>query len=187
ADWRLGMMLQAGATGTSVAGLNARSTSVDAGLGLYGGRQWGDTSLSLGATLTRHDISASRDISIPGFSDALTAHYAAGTAQAFARLSHEVDLGAVSLIPYAGLSHVRHATDAFTETGGPAALSTAANLIEATFATLGLGAEHKLVIDDDMLLTVSGGIGWQHAFAETPSALHSLAGGTSFAVLGAPV
>jgi outer membrane autotransporter protein len=38
-----------------------------------------------------------------------------------------------------------------------------------------------------MLLTASGSVGWQHAFADRPSATHKLAGGTSFAVLGTPV
>lgn len=186
-DWRLGVMVQAGTTGTAVAGLNSFSTGIDYGIGVYGGRQWGNTRLALGATFTRHDISASREVAFPGFSDELTARYSAGTAQAFTRLSHEFELGAVSLTPYAGLSHVSHATDGLTETGGPAALTSAASLIDATFATLGLGIERKVVVADDMLLTVGGGIGWQHAFADTPSALHSLAGGTGFAVPGAPI
>ena len=186
-DWRLGAMVQAGTTGTAVAGRNSSSTGIDYGVGVYGGRQWGNTRLALGATFTRHDISASREVAFPGFSDELFADYSAGTAQAFTRLSHEFELGAVSLTPYVGLSHVSHATDAFTETGGPAALTSAASLIDATFTTLGLGIERKLVIADEMLLTLSGGIGWQHAFAATPSALHNLAGGTSFAVDGAPI
>ena len=38
-----------------------------------------------------------------------------------------------------------------------------------------------------MLLTADAGLGWSHGFADTPTALNSFAGGTSFSVLGAPL
>lgn len=186
-DWRVGVMAQAGATGTVVAGLNSFSTSIDYGLGVYGGREWGDTRLALGATFTRHDISANRQVVFPGFADTLTAQYAAGTSQAFAQLSHKFNLGAVALTPYASLAYVSHATDGFTESGGAAALTSTANVIDATFATLGLGADRQFVVGDDMLLTAKGAVGWRHAFSDAAGATHTLAGGTSFAVLGAPI
>ena len=161
--------------------------SADYGLGAYGGRQWGGTRLSLGATYTRHDVSSSRSVAFPGFTDDLTASYAAGTTQAFGKLSHDFDLGAMSLIPYASLGYVRQDTDAFVESGGPAALSSAASTVDATFTTLGVGADRKFVVGDGMLLTAKGAIGWRHAFAGTPSVTRTLAGGTSFSVVGTPI
>jgi uncharacterized protein with beta-barrel porin domain len=40
---------------------------------------------------------------------------------------------------------------------------------------LGFNASQKFVVGDAMLLTADGGLGWRHAFADTPSATHSLA------------
>ncbi|HTN60536.1 MAG TPA: autotransporter domain-containing protein [Devosia sp.] len=183
-DWRLGLMLQGGSSGTQVAALNASASSTDYGVGFYGGKQFGDTLLSFGATYTRHDNSATRQVSFPGFTDTLSANYASGTTQVFGNVSHEFDFGAVSLKPYAGLAHVSHATDGFSETGGPAALSSAANVINATFASLGLGVEQQFVVGEDMLLTASGSVGWRHGFVETPISVNRFGAGPAFAVTG---
>src|SRR5690606_28358281 len=80
-----------------------------------------------------------------------------------------------------------HATDAFTESGGAGALSSAANSVVGAFSTLGVRVERQFALEDGMLLTASGGIGWRHAFADTPVAANSFAGGDSFTVAGAPI
>ena len=186
-DWRLGLMLQAGLSGMQVGALNTSASSTDYGVGIYGGRRFGDTLLSFGATYTRHDNSATRQVNFPGFTDTLNANYASGTTQVFGNVSHEFDLGAVSLKPYAGLAHVSHATDGFTETGGPAALSSAANVVNATFASLGLGVEQQFVVGGDMLLTASGSVGWRHSFVEAPISVNRFGAGPAFSVTGKPV
>lgn len=186
-DWRLGVMMQFGTTFSSVAARNTDSQSMDYGVGLYGGTKWGDTQLSLGGNFTRHDTESTRRVVIGGFSDTLTASYASGTSQVFGELSHEFDLGALSFTPFAGLNYVANATDAYTEAGGAAALSSSANVIDATFATLGVAVDRQFVVGEDMLLTAEASIGWRRAFADTPSSTHALAGGTSFEVLGAPI
>ncbi len=185
-DWRLGLLLQGGLSDTRVATLNASASSTDYGLGIYGGREFGDTLLTFGATYTRHDNHTTRQVSFPGFVDKLSASYASGTTQVFANVSHELDFGAVSLKPYAGLAHVIQATDGFTETGGAAALTSTDSLINATFASLGLGIERQFVVGGDMLLTASGSIGWRHAFAETPVSAHRFGTGPSFSITGRP-
>ena len=187
ADWRLGMMLQGGFTGTQVSALNASASSTDYGVGIYGGRQFGDTQFSFGATYTRHLNSTTRQVSFPGYVDTLSGSYGSGTSQVFANVSQAFDFGAVSLKPYAGLAYVSHSADGFTETGGAAALSSAANLLNATFASLGLGVEQQFVVGNDMLLTASGSIGWRHAFAETPISTHQFGAGPSFTIAGKPV
>lgn len=183
-DWRLGLMLQGGSSGTQVAALNASATSTDYGVGLYGGKQLGDTLLSFGATYTRHDNSTTRRVSFPGFTDTLSANYASGTTQVFGNVSHAFDLGAVSLKPFAGIAYVSHAADGFSETGGPAALSSAANVVNATFTSLGLGLEQQFVVGKDMLLTASGSVGWRHGFVETPISVNRFGAGPAFAVTG---
>lgn len=186
-DWRLGAVLQAGTAGMIVDERATFATSVDYGAGLYGGTEWGDTRLLLGALYTRHDIHSSRTVTFPGFADALSADYSADTAQAFAELSHQFDFGAVSLQPFANLTFVRHSTDAFTETGGAAALSNQSSLIDATFATLGFGVDRQFVVGDDMLLTASATLGWRHAFASRPNLTSAFAGGAGFNIVGAPI
>lgn len=186
-NWRIGVVVQAGTTGTNVPDLNSSSTSIDYGAGLYAGGEFGDTRLSLGAAYTRHSVGSTRHVAFPGFDETLTASYGAGTAQAFAQLSQDFDFGATSLTPYASVSAVANTTDAYTETGGTAALTSARSVIDATFTALGFDVSHQSVMGDDMLLTVDAGLGWRHAFAATPSASHAFAGGTSFTVLGAPL
>jgi autotransporter-associated beta strand protein len=186
-NWRLGAMVQAGATGTAIPDANAASNSIDYGGGVYGGGEFGNTRLSFGADYTRHNIDATRQVAFPGFDETLSASYAANTAQGFAQISQLFDLYATSLTPYASVDYVANGTDAYTETGGVAAVSTASNVIDATFTTLGVNASQDFVVGDSMLLTADGGLGWRHAFADTASATNSLAGGTSFTVLGAPM
>ena len=117
----------------------------------------------------------------------LSANYESGTSSVFANVSHEFDFGAVSLKPYAGLAYASNATDSFSETGGPAALSSAANVIDATFASLGVGVEQQFVVGEDMLLTASGSVGWRHAFADTPISVGRFGAGPSFNITGQPV
>lgn len=186
-DWRLGLLANAGITSVSIPDRSSSGNSTDYGIGLYGGTQWGDTGLSFGAAYTRHVISTTRDVSFPGFTDTLTASYGAATGQLFGELNHEFDLGKVSITPFAQAAYVNHATDAFTEQGGPAALSSAASVIDATFTTLGLRGSHQFVVGEDGLAELSGGIGWRHAFADTPIAANSFAGGSAFTVAGAPI
>ncbi len=186
-DWRVGVMMHAGSTTSNVTALGSTVGSADYGFGLYGGREWGDIRLALGAIYTRHDIHSTRNVAFPGFTDVLTGHYAGGTAQAFAELSHAFDLRVLLLRPYAGLAYISRSTDAFAETGGAAALSRTQNTVSATFTTLGMGIERQFSVGDEVLLTASGSLGWRHTYDDTPAATYTLAGGTGFSVVGAAV
>jgi|GEM_PF-1322074 len=185
--WRLGAMVQAGSTASEVPDDNASSTSVDYGAGLYGGGKFANTRLAFGAGYTRHDVNASRHVTFPGFDETLSANYAMATAQAFGQLSQQFDVGPIALTPYMNGTYVANMTDGYTESGGAAAITAAPSVAQASFATLGLNAMEKFAIGNGMLLTADAGVGWRRTFADTPSAEHSLAGGTSFTVLGAPL
>lgn len=187
ADWRLGLMLQVGRSRNETPGLNSTADSTDYGVGIYGGRRWGRTGLSLGASYTRHDISSDRRVVFPGLVNSLSADYKAGTAQVFGKLSQRFEFDAVSLSPYASLAYVRNDTDGFTETGGPAALISAASHIDATFTTVGLSAARHFLIGHDVNVTARGKLGWRHTFSDTPTSSHRFAGGTDFTVAGAPI
>lgn len=181
-DWRLGALLQLGATFTSAPALATSIDSTDYGVGLYAGTAWGTTQLSLGGSFTLHDTQSSRSVDFGGFSDSLSADYLANTAQLFAQLSHEFDLGPVALTPYLGLSQVRYASDGFVEAGGPAALSHAARVVDASFASLGLGADRSFVVGADMLLTARAALGWRHGAISNPDSVNALAGAPDFLV-----
>ena len=186
-DWRLGILMHIGTTGTDVGALNSSTTSTDYGLGVYGGTQWGATQFSIGGIATLHDTRGQREVGIPGFADTLSADYLSATTQAFAELSHEFDFGAFSVTPFGSVAQVSHSTQAYTETGGAAALTTAADRIDATFATIGAGIDRQFVVDDDKLLTASASLGWRHAFADQSAITNAFSTGTSFSVVGAPV
>lgn len=185
-DWYLGTMLHLGGSNTNVDTLGSVS-STDYGVGIYGGRAWGNTHLVLGALYTRRDIRSSRNVAFFGFTDRLSASYSANIMQASAEFSHRFDLDPVSLTPYGGLSYVYQSTDGFTERGGPAALSSSGNNVDATFTTLGLRVAKKFMVANNTPLTVSGSSSWNHAFADTPTATYELGGGPSFNQTGAPV
>ncbi len=186
-DWRLGAVAHAGTTGLSIPDRDTTGTSINYGLGLYGGMQWGDTGLKFGAAYARHAISTTREVAFPGFAETLTASYGAATGQAFGELSHQFDFGNVELTPFVQAAHVHHATDAFTEQGGTAALASAASVAGGTFTTLGLRGSHRFVAGEDGLGTLTGGVAWRHAFADLPTATQSFAGGAAFTVAGAPI
>ena len=179
-------MLHVGRTSAKVDDRDTSGDSTDYGAGLYGGRQWGATRLSFGAAYTRHDWDASRSVGYPGFADSLSADYSTGTAQAFGKLSHAFDLGVVSLVPYAGLAYVNQSADAFSETGGPAALESRSDAIDATFTTLGLGTRREFLLGD-RLMTAKAAVGWRHAYSDTDGATHTIVGGDSFFIVGASV
>lgn len=52
-------------------------------LGGYGGRQWGDTALRLGASHAWNKIETHRQVAFPGFADSLAAKYDSTTTQVF--------------------------------------------------------------------------------------------------------
>ncbi len=185
--WRFGVLAHAGITAIAVDARNSVIRSADYGVGVYAGREWGDTRLALGGIYSRHDAYSERNVTIPGFAETLTAEYAGDTGQAFGEVTHEFDLGAVSLIPFAGLAYVSTRTDGFTETGGAAALTRSPDAMSAVFTTLGTSIDGEFIVGDGMLLTATGTLGWRHAFADAPAATNSLAGGSSFGVTGMPV
>jgi autotransporter-associated beta strand protein len=186
-DWRVGAMLHAGRSSASEPGRNASQNSTDFGAGVYGGTDISGLRLSFGADYEGHAISSTRTVAIPGFAQALTAAYGGSTTQGFAEVSKALDLGQVTLAPFANLAAVSVATDAFTETGGPAALSSAASRSTFVFTTLGARGSLKTALADGTLAEVHAGIGWRHTFGATPTASNSFAGGGAFTVTGAPL
>jgi len=155
--------------------------------GVYGGGQWGALGLRTGASYTWHEVETSRTAAFQGFSDALKADYSAGTAQVFGELGYRIALGRVALEPFAGLAYVNLHSDAFSERGGPAALTTRSSTTATGFSTLGVRASTSFAVQG-MDLTLRGTLAWRHAFGDvTPLATFAFSGGSAFTVAGVPI
>ncbi|MDP3315270.1 MAG: autotransporter domain-containing protein [Devosia sp.] len=183
-DWRLGMMLNAGTGDTNIAALGSTVTDTSYGFGVYGGTNWGDTRLALAGTYARQDNASTRTVAFGNFTEELSADYASTTMLASARLSHEFDFGAVSLIPYASAAYVDHQTDGFSETGGAAALTSGGSLSATTIGAIGATVSYQMLLEDGVLVTTTASLGWQHSFAEGGDTSLALAGGTPITVSG---
>ncbi|QDZ10109.1 autotransporter outer membrane beta-barrel domain-containing protein [Devosia ginsengisoli] len=184
-DWRLGLMAGYGQSSSSIDARWSSGKSDDFVVGLYGGTEWGDLAVRTGLAYSRHGITTTRRVPLLG--ETLSAAYGAGTVQAFGELGYGFELGgSTELEAYANLTYARTDSEAFAETGGAAALSVAANATEAAFTTIGLRASTKMAWGET-LATLSGALGWRHAFANDPSTFNSFAGGPGFIITGAPV
>jgi outer membrane autotransporter protein len=185
-NWLVGVMAQAGATHQTVDALASTMDSTDYGFGIYGGRSFGPVRLSFGSLYMRHDIDTSRDVDFPGYTDSVNASYSAGTAQAFARLSYGMRLGGLSVAPFASLAYADQKTDAFTESGGPAALTSEETDTDAIFSTLGFGFGERFAVAGSML-TLRGQLGWRHAFGNDPEDNFAFDGSDGFGIVGTPI
>src|SRR5581483_9902255 len=185
-DWRLGVFGGYDHADFNVIGNSAVGASDDYHLGVYGATLLGGFALSLGASYSFNNIITDRAVAIGSFSDNLKGLYNGGTVQAFGELGYGIDLGGVSLEPFANLAYVSLRTGAFTEAGGPAALSVAANTTEDTIATLGLRPSTAIDLGG-LEGSLHGMIGWRRTFGQViPDATMAFAGGKQFSVTGAP-
>ena len=90
--------------------------------------------------------------------------------------------------PFAGLSWVRVATDAFREIGGAAALVGAAEHEQAGFSTVGIRAVARITLGDTVVVPRAT-LAWQHAFSNlTPTAgLAFINTAAAFGIAGVPL
>ncbi|WP_378947422.1 autotransporter domain-containing protein [Mesorhizobium sp. ANAO-SY3R2] len=185
--WRVGLMTGLSHSSFDVDDRNASGDATSYYLGAYGGGQWGAASLRTGAAYSWNSIDTRRAVSFPGLSEVLSADYDAGTAQIFGEAAYRIDTAAASFEPFANLAYVNVHTDAFTETGGTAALSQASSNTDATFTTLGIRASGDFALGT-VNATARGMVGWRHAFGDvTPFSTLAFANGDAFTVAGAPI
>ncbi|MET4632558.1 autotransporter outer membrane beta-barrel domain-containing protein [Kaistia defluvii] len=187
-DWLIGAA--AGYSRTSF-DLDDRASSGDSNnyhLLAYAGGKVSDVNVRLGASYSWNEVDTTRHVSIPGFFETETADYSAGTAQVFGELGYDVAVSAATTIePFAGLAYVHLSTDGYGETGGSAALNVDGANQSVTYGTLGLRAEHKVVVGN-VGVTLQGSAAWQHAWGDvTPVSTLAFAGGDAFQVTGAPI
>lgn len=147
----------------------------------------GAIGVRFGGAYSWHNVSTSRMVAFPGFTDTLTARYGAGTAQLFAEAGYGIEAGSAHVEPFVNLAYVNHHTGAFTESGGAAALGAAASTFEATFATLGVRSETEFGLAGRSG-RLHAGLGWRHAFGQAaPTTNFNFAGSAAFTIAGVPI
>ncbi|RDJ21919.1 autotransporter domain-containing protein [Bosea caraganae] len=150
-DATVGNGLRVGAAG----GYVASSFDVDARLSqgstqsvfgaLYAGANFGAFSLSGGALYAGSQVSTNRAINVASVSDHATAKYDASTVQAFAEGAYRIPIGAnMGIEPFVNAAAIRISTDAFTESGGLAALAASARDYDIAMTTIGLRLDARL-------------------------------------------
>jgi len=186
--WRFGAVAGYSHTSFDAKDRHSSGSSDNYHLGLYGGTAWGDLAFRSGAAYTWHDISTSRSVAFPGFSESLKGDYNAGTAQVFGELAYGFSTGSARFEPFANLAYVNLHTDDFRETGGAAALASASANTDTTFTTLGLRASTSFELNGASV-TAKGMLGWRHAFDDvTPtSTMRFAGGGNAFTIAGVPI
>ena len=185
--WRIGLMAGYSRTSFNVRDRASSGASDNYHLGAYAGTQWGPIGLRSGLAFTWHELSTTRTVAFAGFGDMLRAHYGARTFQAFGEAGYRIDAFGAAFEPFVNLAHVSLATDAFSETGGAAALTGEGRTTATTFTTLGPRASASFMLGS-VSTTARGTLGWRHAFgAVLPLSTNAFAGGAGFTVAGVPI
>ncbi|HEY4076682.1 MAG TPA: autotransporter domain-containing protein, partial [Rhizomicrobium sp.] len=186
-DWRVGYFGGFSRTDFGVKARNSSGNSNNYHLGAYGGTQWGDLGLRLGASYSWNGLATDRAVTVGALSNELRASYDAGTMQVFGELGQRFALEPFTLEPFANVAYVNLRTGGFSETGGDAALTARADTMEDTFTTLGVRPSTDISWGS-FNATARGMAGWRHAFGDvTPSSTVSFAGSDTFTVSGVPI
>ena len=170
--------------------LDARSSdaTTDAtSVALYAARRGPDWRARLGATYGWQSVATVRSIAFGDFADYAEADYDANAFQLFGEAGYPLVIGNGEFEPFLGLGYARIDTDAFTESGGEAALAVAESSIGGMTATLGVRANGQYQIGDTASLRLAGVVGWQYASLDTKGGALAFAGGAPFLVGGIPI
>ncbi len=190
-NWLAGL---AGGYTNSFLSMGNPASSADintASLAGYVGANFGPWNLRGAAAGSFSVLDTSRSIVFPGFADAASAHYDAGTAQIFGEAGYGMAFGQIATEPFAGVAFVHLRTAAFAESGGAgiAALSGSGSTNDVGYSTLGARAATNWVLADGMVLIPHASAAWQHAFGPVmpTAALAFETNGALFTVAGVPL
>jgi outer membrane autotransporter protein len=144
----------------------------------YVGGDLGVLRLRAGGAYSFNSVSTTRDVMLPT-PQTLSADYDARVAQVFGEIGAKFGV----FTPFVGANYVNVSTDAFSETGGSAALSSAADTESVTFATAGV----RVQTDLGGMLALRGMAGWRHAFGDVTPVSNLAIEGEGFAATGVPI
>jgi outer membrane autotransporter protein len=204
--FRLGVAGGYTATSLDSAGQRASGTIESGFGGVYGGLEQGPVSLRLGAVYSDQASRLRRAVRFVGFADSAAARYGGATVQGFGELGYRIVLGGQQpgplalgalaavpmqpayLEPFVGGAYVSIGRDRFAETGGPAALTGAAQTNAVATSTLGLRGQASLDWGVAAPVSLHGLVGYRRAYGDVvPKALLSFGTGPGFLVAGTPI
>ncbi|WP_299775950.1 autotransporter domain-containing protein [uncultured Tateyamaria sp.] len=186
--WQVGLF--AGYGNSSVA-VDKREASGDANsftLGAYAGYQLNDFDFRFGASNAWHKVTTDRTVTVGGFSDELSADYAANTFQAFGEVGYTHTTQLARIEPFTGLALINQRTHDFVEAGGAAALSTGTSSHSVGVFSLGTRFERQLQIVGSDATLLNGSLGWHRALGDLdPVKTMRFNDSSIFDVAGTPV
>ena len=185
--WRVGAAGAFGQTDLRVASRSSRATAESVTLSAYAGGAVGPLTARVEAAYAWHSVDANRVVAFTGFNDLDAARYNGRSAEIFGEVSHRIDLGDLAFEPFAGAGHVRLSTDAFSETGGAAALHVAGQTRGVTLATAGVRASDRVAVSPGLTLTPHVSVAWRGAYGDLAGQEAAAFVGTSqaFTITGA--
>lgn len=184
-EWHLGLMGGISDTRIDSKALNGDLDSWH--LGAYTLRQSGPSSLRFGAIWSGHEGRTRREVAFGRFHDRLKGNYHASTRQAFIESGYNLGGANVTFEPFAGVGYQHYRRNAYTETGGAAALKVHAQTQGNFNTTIGLRMAKAGTLDNGMRLTPRFSAGWKHVYGETFTSTRQrmVAGGSDYTVYGA--
>lgn len=181
--WLYGGFAGAGYTGISLPARNTTLSSTDLTIGAYAGWSGDRAGFAFGAAYTHSRVSSTRNVAVGGLNQALSGSYGANTISAFGEINTTFSRGGSALTPYGRVGVAHAMSGRFAETGGSAALTVAPVSYTTGVTELGVRAQTQFAVNN-VLTTVSGGLGWRHTFGGAPRSSNAFAGGTPFTVSG---
>lgn len=138
---------------------------------------------TVGISYAWHDVDTSRAITVTPISQTLNSKRDADTLQIFGELGYAIIAGNAAVTPFARLAHVETSSDAFSETGGSAALAVDKAKQTSTFLSLGGRVQFNL---GDRGFQPYASAAWNRAFDERGAVIASrfVSGGAGFGVAG---
>lgn len=185
--WRIGGLAGIGWSSFDVDARHSEGNSNNYSLGVYAGTQKDNISVRSALIYHRNNISTTRSVNFPGYSDSLNADYSANGLQAFGEVGYSFHADQTVFEPFNNLTAISLRTGSFSENGAEAALQAGGQTTNVTFNTLGMRVANDVSIES-IKITTSGTLGWRHAFGSvTPESTQNLVGGTDFTVTGTPI
>jgi uncharacterized protein with beta-barrel porin domain len=177
----LGLLFGVGGSSLVSGATTARTKGLSAGI--YGSQGFGNTALRFVASATFNMVDSRRRVVGSGIDQTYVALYPAAGLHALLELAHEFHLGPLTAELFGDVGYAGVAAAAYTEAGGPGALTVGATWNDAAETTLGARMRQSMALGT-ILATYGGSLAWTHRFASAPRALHSFAGSAPFEVVG---
>lgn len=138
---------------------------------------------AVGVSYAWHDVDTSRDITVAPLVQMLKSNRDANTLQIFGELGYGIEAGNAAVTPFARIAHVDTGSDAFTETGGTAALALGKADQKATFLSLGTRVQFNAGKPG---FRPYASAAWNRAFDDRSAVIPArfVAGGNGFAIAG---